>query len=384
MIVREETVQQSNPVGALAARSLTLLACSGMVAYAIVMTFVNADDLDNRPVAVLGVGMVVAAATLISIASSPLRAPLTRRVHSAALGLGLLGLAFNAASMWESNAFIRDDWGSPVLGFISLTMATYRPPREVASFGVLAAIFAGFVALLQVDILSTDLPAIIYVTIAATPVLALSLGAAAFARSVLRTLERWNSRATTAVRALTDERKAGLARSVQQDRVTILNRDVVPFFAAVLERGDLAETDRTRAASISDSIRRLVVAEVDRSWLDLVVEQAAGTSRGLRPDAVQDPERLALAMTTDQRTALRAAIVAMFEHPAFQPARFLLRIERANEAVAATIRADFTVGEGGIRAELGPYLAVLRVVFSELHAEFAPPTMTVRFSYDRR
>jgi hypothetical protein len=355
-----------------------------MVVYAIVMTFVNADDLDNRAIAVLGVGMVVAAATLVAIASSPLRAPLTRRVHSAALGLGLIALAFNAASMWESNAFIRDDWGSPVLGFISLTMVPYRPAREVASFGVLAAIFAGFVALLQVGILSTDLPATIYVAIAATPILALSLGGAAFAGSVLRTLDRWNSRASTAVRALTDERKAGLARSVQQDRVTILNRDVVPFFAAVLERGDLAETDRTRAASISDSIRRLVVAEVDRSWLDLVVEQAAGPSRVLRPDAVRDPERLALAMTTDQRTALRAAIVAMFEHPSFQPGRFLIRIERANGASAATLSADFTAGEGGTRADLGPYLAVMRVVFSELHVEVAPPTMTVRFSYDRR
>ncbi|MCU1441347.1 MAG: hypothetical protein JWP85_2344 [Rhodoglobus sp.] len=383
MIAREQTVQQSDPVGALAARSLTLLGCLGMVVYAIVMTVVNSADIDNVGVAIVGIGMIVGAATLIAVAANPLRAPLNRGVHIAAMGLGVFGLAFNAASMWQGNAFIRDDWGPPMLGFISLLMVPYRPPREIAILGALAAVFAGFVAALEVGILSTDLPVMIYVIIAATPVLAMSFGGAVFARAVLRMVHRWHSRASSAVSALANERKAGLARSVQQDRVTILNRDVVPFFAAVLERGGLLGSDRTRASEISESIRRLMVAEVDRSWLDLVVEQAAGATRGPATEAVHDPERLAVAMSTDQRTAVRAAIVAIFGHPAFEPRGFDVRISRTSAGYATTIRADFAAGEGGIRADLAPYLAVLRVVFSHLHADFGPPTLTVRFSYDK-
>jgi hypothetical protein len=382
-MAREQTVQQSDPVGALAARPLILLGCLGMIVYAVVMTAVNSADIGNVGVAVVGVCMVVAAATLIAVASNPLRAPLGRGVHFAAMGLGFVGLAFNAASMWQNNTFIRDDWGPPVLGFISLVMVPYRPPREIAVLGTIAAAFAGFLALVEVGIRSTDLPVMIYVIVAAAPVLAMSYGGAAFARSVLRMLHRWHSRATSAVSALANERKAGLTRSVQQDRVTILNRDVVPFFAAVLERGNLVDSDRTRALEISDSIRRLMVAEVDRTWLDLVVEQAAGAARGAGPDAVRDPGRLAVAMSTDQRTALRAAIVAMFEHPAFDPGSFHVRITRTSAGCGTTIRADFAGGDSSARADLAPYLAVLRVVFSHLHADFDPPTLTVRFSYDK-
>jgi hypothetical protein len=383
VIAREQTVQQSDPVGALAARPLTLLGCLGMIVYAIIMTVLNSADIDNVGVAVVGVCMVVAAATFIAVASNPLRAPLSRGIHFAAMGLGLVGLAFNAASMWQGNAFIRDDWGPPVLGFISLMMVPYRPPREIAALGAIAAIFAGLIAVLEVGILSTGLPVMIYVIVVAAPVLAMSFGGAAFARSVLRMLQRWHSRASSAVSALANERKAGLTRSVQQDRVTILNRDVVPFFAAVLERGGLLDTDRTRASEISESIRRLMVAEVDRTWLDLVVEQAAVAGRRPGPDAVHDPERLAAAMSTDQRTAVRAAIVAMFAHPSFDPRKFTVRISRTSAGCGATIRAHFADGEGSLRADLAPYLAVLRVVFSHLHADFAPPTLTVRFSYDK-
>lgn len=386
MTVREHTVQQFDALGGLAARLVTLLGCAGMIAFAIVMTVYNAADIDYPAVAVIGIGIVAASAVLVAVASSPLRAPLRQGVHFAAMGLALIALVFNTASMWESNSYIRDDWGPVVLGFVALTLVPYRPPAEIVIVGTLVAIFAGFVAMLQVDQFQTRLPAMIYVIVAATPVLAMSYGGAAFSSAVLRMLRRWRSRASSAVRALGDERKTGVARSVQQDRVTILNRDVVPFFAELLERADLLESDRERASQVSDSIRRLMVAEIDRSWLDLVLEQLTG-SAGQSAYGVRDPDRLAGAMSTDQRIALRAAVGAIFEHPAFDPRSFDLQIERTMHGAAVTIQVGFTPGESGARSDLAVYLAVLRVVFTELGVEFSSrtpaPTLTLRFSYDK-
>lgn len=380
---REPTTQQLDPLGGLAARPLILVGCAAAVVYVIVMTVLNSRDIDYPGVAVAGIAIVVAAAAAVAVGSSPLRAPLGRAVHFSAMGLGLIALVLNAVSMWESNASIRDDWGSPALGFLSLTLVPYRPPREIAAVGALAGIFAGFVALLQADALQIPGPPMIFVIIAATPVLAMSWGGAAFASTVIRMLRRWQSRASSAVLALADERKAGLTRSVQQDRVTILNRDVVPFFEGLLERADLLDADRARAAEIADSIRRVMVAEVDRSWLDLVVEQAAGAS-GAGGSFVADPGHLAAAMSTDQRTALRAAIVAIFEHPEFDRRGFAVRLVHEGQDCAATIRARFTTSEWGIRTDLAPYLAVLRVVFAQLRADFSPSALTVRFSYDKQ
>lgn len=379
MIEREHTIQQLDPLGAVIARPLIAVAGAGLVLYAIAVTVINGSEIARPGLAALGVGIVVAVAAIAIFASSPLRAPLRRGVHVWVMLLALVALAVDAAATTDSDAFVH--WGPIVIGVASMMMAPFRPPREVAAVGVLAAVFAGFVALVQAQALANPTPPIVFVLVATTPILILSLGGATFAGVLVQILLRWTAKVSSAVDAVSDAQFVAVARSVQQERVTILNRDVVPFFAEVLDRADILDEDRERAARIADSIRAVMVAEVDRSWLDLVVDQAAG-SRDLRVSPVHDPERLAPAMTTDQRIAVRAVLVALFSHPAFDPDRFDLRIRRDGSTIAANLRSRFRPGDGSARTSLAPYFAVLRVVFADLDVDFTGPTLIVRFTYD--
>jgi hypothetical protein len=349
MSQRERTLQQLDPLGGMAVRVITIGGSIGIVLFAIAQTLANAKDIDFPGLAIVGIVVVIACVVVLIYCSSPLRAPVNRTVHLLAMGLAMLGLVLNAGSMWRSNELIQDDWGPSVVGVVSLTLAVYRPARELALVGSFAALFAGFLALLQAHSLQTPVPPFVFVIVAVTPILAMSLAGAMFVRVSVLTLVRWQSRANAAARRLADQSVEGITRSVQQDRVTILNRDVVPFFAEVLTRASITDEDRARASRIADSIRRVMVADVDRSWLDVVVEQAAGSRDRPGAEAVQDPERLASAMNTDQRTATRAMIVTLFEHPGFVPDGFDVTVERDGDEVVGTIRADVIRGATSVR-----------------------------------
>ncbi|MEP6477988.1 MAG: hypothetical protein ABJB03_01240 [Rhodoglobus sp.] len=384
MTHRERTLQQLDPLGGMAVRTITILGAIGIVIFAIAQTFANARDIDFVGLAIVAIVVVAACAAVLIYSSSPLRAPMNRTVHLLAMGLAMLALVLNAGSMWRSNELIQDDWGPSVVGVVSLVLAVYRPARELAVVGSFAALFTGFLALLQVHSLQSPVPPFVFVIVAVTPVLALSLAGAMFVRVSVTTLVRWQSRADRAARRLADRSVEGIARSVQQDRVTILNRDVVPFFAEVLTRASITDEDRARASQIADSIRRVMVADVDRSWLDVVVEQAAGARDRPGAEAVQDPERLASAMNTDQRTATRAMIVTLFEHQGFDPDGFDVTIERDGDEVVGTIRADVIRGTTTVRSDLAPYLAVFRVLFRDLEIDYSASTVRIRFAYDRQ
>ena len=54
--------------------------------------------------------------------------------------------------------------------------------------------------------------------------------------------------------------------------------------------------------------------------------------------------------------------------------------ERCDVAIQAVLEAD----DGAQRSDIAPFLAVMRVIFSDLQVEHDPPALTVRFSYDQR
>ena len=173
-------------------------------------------------------------------------------------------------------------------------------------------------------------------------------------------------------------------RSVHDDRVSILNNTVVPFFAEILERDAVNEEDRLRSQSIANKIRSAMVADVDRSWLDSVMDQLAverGDSTVPGSEVVQDPHRAASDMTTEQRIVVRAVILALVDHPGFDSDGFAIMIVRKGSAAAVTLTAKLDDDESITRSGLAPYLAVLRIAFGDLHVTFQRPALTLKFSY---
>lgn len=373
----ERAFQQLDPLGALLGRPLTFLTAIAIPIYATLMTWLNRFDIDYPVLAVAALAAVAAASAALVYASSPLRVPFTLRMHIVVTGSASLAYALSALSMWQSNSFVRDDFGPVVIGVVLLSLTQYRPPKEIASTGLVLALFVGVFTLFQSDPFVTPTPDLNFALVAMFPVLGFSLASATFGEVLIDGLLRWRRRAREAVSSYATENSGWIARSVQQDRVTILNQEVVPFFAAVLHQGSISEDDRDRARRISDAIRAVMVAEADRTWLDSIVEQISGNPS-------DDPDRLAIAMSMDQRTAIRAALVAISQHPAFSARAFSLEIRRIDEMCTVTVSATLETVDNVLRGEIAPYLAVIRIMFSDVKVDFSSPTLALRFSYEQR
>jgi hypothetical protein len=384
----EQTLQQRDPLAALISRSASLLAAIAVPVFAAGNTWFGRESIENPVVALLALFFVVVSSVVLVVQSSPLRAPLTSRTHAIVVGSALVALLLSVLSMGESDAYLRDDWGGPVVGLFIVSLAPYRPARELLTSGVLSAIFAGFVAVVQADSFVTVAPVGAFVIVAVTPIVAMSLAAAAFVNVLVRSLDRWRVRADRAFTAMTGERGESIARSVQQDNVTVLNQEVVPFFTALLDGAVVDENTRERARQISAEVRALMVADVDRTWLESVVDQVGrgygGDAPGAAGTIVRDEQRLAEHMSTDERTAVRAFVVALHDAPSFDDETVEISIVRDGSRCEVVLRATVDSELNVLKGPLAPFLAVIRVMFSDLQVDHEQPALTLRFSYEQR
>jgi hypothetical protein len=383
MSARERTRQQLDPAGTIGSRPIAVVAALTAFGFAEVMTFRSGEQVAEPLFVVLALVALAFSCIVVIVQTSPLRAPLSARVHAVVVILALVAAAFSTAGSWGVDKYVRDDWAPISIGLLFLALASYRPAREIVGAGIISAALLGFLVVLQAPGFITDAPPVAFVLQAVTPMLSLCFGSAMFSSIFVASLERWHRRASRATASLTRELRDGIARSVQQDRVTILNRDVVPFFSEVLTRGAIADEDRDRARAIADSIRQVMVAEADRSWLETVIENAGTNSvhgRGFS-GLVQDEQRLATLMTTDQRTAVRALIVALFELPTFDPTSLGIVLSRRGRGSCGVFTARADPADYSIKAALAPYFAVMRVVFSDLQVDISEPVLAIRISY---
>jgi hypothetical protein len=381
----ERTRQQLDPAGSTGVAPVAIFLAIGAFLYAVSMTVRGQSEISNPIFASLALALLAIAGLMLISASSPNRAPLTERAHAAIHAITVLAIVCEAVGQWGSNAYIRDDWGPATLGILLVALGPYRPAREIAVGGVCSAISIGIITYFEVPSLVTSGPALAFIALAVTPMLALCFSAAMFSDGVVASIERWQKRAQAASVSLVHEFREGIARSVQQDRVTILNRDVLPFFTEVLARDTITDADRERARTIADSIRRVMVEEVDRSWLEALME-LTGVERTNRPGAAQvvvdDPHRAASAMTVAQRTAIRALFVAFADYPGFTRDHLRITLSDQGDRNRGVIMAQVPVTDSVMRSTFAPFFAVMRAVFTNLEVEFVQSELTLRFSYD--
>jgi len=381
----ERTRQQLDPAGSTGVRPVAIFLAVGAFGYAVLMTVRGQSEISSPLFASLALASLAIAGLVLISAASPNRAPFTRGTHALVHVFAVMAIVCEAQGQSGSNAYIRDDWGPATLGILLVALAPYRPAREIVAGGVSSAITIGIVTYFEEPSLVTPGPALAFMVVTVTPMLALCFAAAMFSTSVVASIERWQLRAQEASLSLTREFREGIARSVQQDRVTILNRDVLPFFTEVLGREMITEADRERARSIADSIRGVMVAEVDRSWLESLVE-TSGIEATSRPGAarliVHDPERIASEMTVTQRTAIRALLVAFSDVPGLTRENIRIVFSDYGNRNHAVITAQVPLSDSALRSRFAPFFAVMRAVFTNLEVDFVLPELTLRFSYE--
>ncbi|WP_146181281.1 hypothetical protein [Homoserinimonas hongtaonis] len=385
----ERTRQELDPVGAYSNRLITMTAAISALVFAVVVVVAGLDAVDNPGAAVLSLVVIAASSMIVITATDPYRGPFQRKSHGWTVALGVFAAGLLAVAAGDAPAHASMGWVAPVvLGLFSIGMAAYRPVRELVGFGGVAAVLIGFIVMLQAVKDVSDVPPVVTVAFVVLPLLALNLSAGAFTDSMIKSIEHWHVRATQAVDRMSEEREPGIARSVQQDRVTILKQEVVPFFGEVLANNEITPDVRERARSIADAIRAVMVAEVDRTWLENVVDHLRGRARRggegqSQPSTILDDDNIANLMSYDQRTALRALLVAIYDNAHGRPEDLEIMLARADGRCRGvlTLRVDMT--DGLVKSRFGPYLAVMRVVFRRVRAEYLQSVLTVRFSYDQ-
>jgi hypothetical protein len=382
---RELTFQQLDPLWSLGARLISILVAVAACGYAVLADLFSSAAITQPGLAVVAIIAIVAAACVIIVASSPYRAPLTGRSHAVAHALAFVAVVLSAVSRWDVTAHIRTDWGPLSLGLLLVAVAPYRPARELVASSSLSAIGVAFLVMLQARSFVTPLPIIVFAVFTVVPIISLAWAAAAFSASIVHSLDGWQLRARQAAHSRVGDLHNSIAHSVRHDRLTILNRDVMPFFAELLGRSEILPADRERARLIADSIRTVMVAEVDRTWLDGVIElsPAGGQTLAEAPNRVSDNDRLAELMTTDQRTAVRALLGFILDSPGLRPGSLQVTIVDDGPACRVVLVAGIRFAGRARRSIFTPYFAVMRLVFHDLKVKFLPTTLTVRFSYDR-
>jgi hypothetical protein len=406
VIRRTATQQRLDPLGTLAAWPLAPALGAVVLGYAVIATLLQADQVQQPVLATLAlVAMAAAVATLI-FATGPARSPFGARLHLLVLGCAILAYLLEALSRLGSNELVQDDFGPIGIGLLLLAMAPYRPWRHIALSGLLASLIAVAVTLPQDATFRIDVPVAVYAIVAVTQILAPAAAGAAYSRRIVKSILSWQTDARRAIVARTEEARGQLARQVVEQQVTALKAGVIPFLTEVLERGTVTALDIAQAGQLAADVRRSLVAEVDRTWLDSVIsrERAALAERGTAGLlVVADPEHRATVFAAEQRAATAALLGALCTAAGFDPHTLVVQITgtprlqktgpRPTAATAGqpapsirppapaidtiTIQAAIDLPPRKVRALLRPYLGVMRVVFGGVRVTVRRPSLII-------
>ncbi|BDI21517.1 hypothetical protein [Herbiconiux sp. L3-i23] len=376
------TLQRADPLGALAGRQLILAAAVAVAGFAIVLTIASGERIVNWPLAVVAVMLAGVAACYLVVLTHPRFGALGRTVTVAVLLFGMAAHLVEVVSVWGSAPGVTM-WGPYTSALLLLALVPYRPIAEIVVGTVVVAIWVVALTAIQETVSETPVVPGLPTLIAVTPVLALPAGGAAFVHRVLGFLDRWRAGALAASEAEARRQETAITRAVQQTRVSILNRDVVPFYSGLVERGAIADDDIARAGRLAGSLRAVMLADTERSWLDELITPQRFADGAVVPSRVDDRDGLAGAMDLDQRTALRALIGAVRDLPGGRTETIRVVIDEAG-GVCETVLVGALRGASSRDARLlRPYLAVMAAVFADFSYDFRDDEMTVRFCYDR-
>jgi hypothetical protein len=323
--------------------------------------------------------LVGAAAGIVAFGTSPFRAPFSR-LSSVSFATALaLATVTSVAAQWGPDTNAMNDFMALVTAVGVLVLGPYRPWREVLAVGVVLTVVDAVTWGVAAAAFPTAVPVAVVVILAAAPTVVLTAAATVFAATFVGLAERVQIRAGSYSVERADQ--DGIARSVQEDRVTILARDVRPFFDELRSRASITDADRDRAREIADGIRRVMVADADRTWLEQAVLAEGGDAA-----EIVDPDARIRGMDVDQRTVLRTVVRAVLTAPTVDPAGLRIVVAPvADDPGRTSVTVDVAVADtdSGIHRTFDVYLAVLRVTFPDLDVAIRPSSLALRFSYDQ-
>lgn len=301
------TLERLDPLAAAAARPVTTGAALLALAVPTVMIAVRVHEITQPAWLVVAYAALFTAVWILLHRSHPTRPVwLTPSAQVFHVLLAIMLIA-SAASTQGANAMLRDDWGPLVVGILLVATTPYRPAREIALWTAVQTLLCAVLGIVQSPFAASDFPTLTYAVTGSVAVAVMGCTAAAYARSLTHSTQLWQTRAWQAAAAAAVDKRVGVARSVQQERVSLLNRDVVPYLQRVVASDTVSESDRDDARRLATSIRSLLVADVERSWAQLMLDDLVARHPRLNIQArADDPENLGARAVLERRTLVRA------------------------------------------------------------------------------
>lgn len=303
----EITLERLDPLSAAAARPVTTGAAILALSIPVFAATAHANEIVH-PVW-LGVSLLaLIAAVWLMLDRSRVYRPLWRAPSAQVLQLLLIVMTVaSVLSTLGANEQVRDDWAPLVTGVVLIALTPYRPAREIALWAAVHTLLCAVLGMAQSPWAVTDVPVLTFAVTGSLGAASMGFAAAAYGRSLNGSIVLWNERAWAAAQHAAGRQRGSVARSVQQQRITTLNRDVVPYLSGVVDAAELTDDDHAEARQLARDIRALLVADVERGWVETLLDELVRQNPHLNIVArADDPDNLGGAATLEQRTVLRA------------------------------------------------------------------------------
>lgn len=371
------TQQEVDPIGGVAAAPLVVVGSALAVGVAVGVTAAQWTTVSAPAVAVLAIALVAAAGAVASISALPGRAPFTadKLWLTVSLAVGAAIAEFVATVGADRAEY--DHFGPVVVGALILACG---PFSTWVSLLVAGGIATAVLTILDIGSADASLPRVTAVSIVivdAVTVLAFAAAAAGYSATIVRETLAWQRQANAAALERDAGIRTGIARSVQQGRVSVLGREVLPFLAHVMTADRITVAEADRARTLAEALRRALKAGLESTWLDDLA--ASVTAVREATVTVDDPGGAAGRLRSDQRSALTALVSWLSAGDRVR----VIRMSVSSDGGAGRLVLDADPGTAApTRRELERFLAVARSVGLRGDLELTRENVRVEFRYD--
>ncbi|GGI43545.1 hypothetical protein GCM10010932_00130 [Agromyces flavus] len=371
------TQQEVDPIGGVAAAPLVVVGSALAVAVAVGVTVAQWGVVSAPAVALLAIALVAGAGVVASVSALPGRNPFTADRLWVTVSLAVSGAIAEFVATIGADRAGYEDYGPFVVGILILSVAPYCTWLSLLVAGGIAT---AVLVILEIGSADPSLPRVTaasVVIVDAVTVLAFAAAAAGYSAAIVRETLAWQRQANVAALERDASLRAGIARSVQQGRVSVLSREVLPFLAQVMNADRLTVADADRARELAEALRRALKAGLESTWLDDLAASVSAV-RGVVV-TVDDPGGGAARLRSDQRPALTALVSWLSAGGRSRAIR--VAVSSAEETDRVVLESE-SGSAPPTRRELDRFLAVARSVGLRGDVASTRENMRVEFRYD--
>ena len=371
------TQQEVDPLGGINAAPIVTLGAIIAFGTSVALTIVHWNGVVSPFMAVVAIGLVAAAGLTAAIAAAPSRTAFRTEELWLLVTLGVGAAIAEYISTIGANRTLYDDFGPIVIGMLILAVAPYCTWISLLLAGVLAAAVLSILVVGSASAIPIDAPIVSLIAVNSAAVLAMSAAAAGYSYAIVDETLAWQREANRAALQRDADLRAGIARSVQQSRVSVLGREVLPFMAGVMTADRISVADADRARELAEALRRALKAGIESTWLDDLGGNIQ-LARGIVV-VIDDPKGAAADLADEQRAALTALL--MWLGDAHRSADIRVAIHAESERRRISI-ATAHGGSPPSRRDLDRFAAVARAVDMRAEVTVTRENVRVELSYE--